>query len=511
MLIALYMTGCNLDVADNIAEVDKMSELDFVVDYTDIEKVTVDSSRAAVHDPSIIKADGKYYIFGSHMTTAVSDDLTEWKMIADGYTDKNPVYTDLKNMKSGEFDFTGYSLSTIPTESKGVNVWAPDVIYNKALCKYVLYGCTSSTFNASTIYMAFADTVEGPYEWQCNLLYSGETKENIDKTDILEYVDEETAVSRYTAGGGYAYNYNKFPNCIDPTVFYDKDGKMWMVYGSWSGGIFLLEVDEQTGKVIHPEESEDVDHYYGKRLIGGGHHSIEGPYILYDETSDYYYLYVSYGELQRDGGYQIRVLRSKTVDGQYVDMNDAFPDNKIAHSYTGLKLSGNYYLPSLSIGYKATGHNSAFIDDNGKHYIVYHTRFDKGTEMHTPRAKQYFLNKEGWPCMLPYVTSGETISKAGYALEEVVGRYYVINQGIGINSNVATPVIMYLMNDGTVVGEEITGTWSSEDGTYYMTITMDDKTYSGVFCAMKDEASTDVMVFTAVGSNESVWGVKYSN
>ena len=38
---------------------------------------------------------------------------------------------------------------------------------------------------------------------------------------------------------------------------------------------------------------------------------------------------------------------------------------------------------------------------------------------------------------------------------------------------------------------------------------VDGKEYSGVFCAQKDEAGTDVMTFTSVGSNESVWGVKY--
>ena len=27
---------------------------------------------------------------------------------------------------------------------------------------------------------------------------------------------------------------------FDPTVFFDADGRFWMVYGSWSGGIFLL-------------------------------------------------------------------------------------------------------------------------------------------------------------------------------------------------------------------------------------------------------------------------------
>lgn len=87
-------------------------------------------------------------------------------------------------------------------------------------------------------------------------------------------------------------------------------------------------------------------------------------------------------------------------------MNGAAPDAKIAHEYCGLKLSGNYYVPSLNVGYKATGHNSAFIDDDGRKYIAYHTRFDKGSESHYPKVKQYILNKENWPCMLQWDEKG---------------------------------------------------------------------------------------------------------
>lgn len=523
LTVITVCSGCGSDTVQQelseevIVTPENNSELqanyDFTVNYEGIERTSNDSSKAEVHDPSIIKADGKYYIFGSHMSAAVSEDLLNWTMIAKNYTDKNPVYSDLKNMKSGEFEFTGYSQSVIPTESKAVNIWAPDVVYNKAKGLYCMYGCTSSTFNASTIYLAVSDNIEGPYEWQANLLYSGEIAENIDKTNILDYVDKETAIKNYTSNAGYAYNYKKYPNCIDPTVFYDKDGRMWMVYGSWSGGIFLLEIDEQTGLVIHPEADEDaqIDPYYGKRLLGGGHHSIEGPYILYDPTSDYYYLFVSYGELKRDGGYQIRVFRSKTVDGNYTDMNDAFPDINSAHEYYGLKLSGNYYLPGLEVGYKATGHNSAFIDEDGKRYIVYHTRFDKGSEAHTPKVKQYLLNREGWPCMLPYVTGGETVSESGYDKEHIVGRYYMINQGTKIDSAVAEPLIVYLLENGKVIGDDISGSWTHTAGSYYMSISYEDKDYSGVFCQMEDEAGTNVMTFSAVGNNESIWGVKYLN
>ena len=157
----------------------------------------------------------------------------------------------------------------------------------------------------------------------------------------------------------------------------------------------------------------------------------------------------------------------------------------------------------------ATGHNSAFADDDGKLYIVYHTRFDNGQENHSPRVKQFFVNEEGWPCMLPYATDGETISENGYEKAAVVGEYYVVNQGTDISAVIAQPFKLVLTERGNVFGDGIKGTWNMTDGTYYMHITYNDVEYSGVFCEMTDEAGTTVMTFSAVGNNESVWGVKY--
>lgn len=289
-----------------------------------------------------------------------------------------------------------------------------------------------------------------------------------------------------------------------------------MVYGSWSGGIFLLEIDEQTGLPIHPEADEEnkVDPYFGKLLMGGGHQSMEAPYILYDANSGYYYLFVSYGSLQREGGYQIRVFRSESPDGSYVDMNDSCPETGTNNAYYGLKLSGNYNLPSLTCAYMATGHNSAFIDEDGKMYVVYHTRFDEGTEYHEPRVKQMFLNEEGWPVILPYATDGETISDTGYDTSKLVGTYYFINQGMKIDSAIAEPTLIELKEDGTVTGtdengDSFEGTWSVTEGTAYMKFSYNDIDYSGVFCEQNDEAGTPVMVFTAAGKNRSIWGVKY--
>lgn len=482
---------------------------DYTVSYDGIKTATINAG-VSVHDPSILQVGDTYYIYGSHMSAAKSTDLRNWTKLGDGYDTNNPVYgTFMEN--DHIFDFAGNMFSAIPTDNGGTHVWAPDVYYNEEKQLYYMYFCTSSTWNASNLCYATSKSPEGPFEWQGAFIYSGYNEDTLKNTDILDYVDKKYALEHYISG--VQYNFNEYPNAIDPTIFHDKDGKFWMVYGSWSGGIYLLEIDEETGKLIRPEADEEngIDPYYGKRILGGGHTSMEAPYILYDEPSGYYYLYVSYGSLNREGGYQIRVFRSDKADGDYVDMSGNAPYiGKGNPAYMGLKLSGNYMLPSLEKAYMATGHNSAFIDEkDGKRYIVYHTRFDDGSEYHEPRVHQYLLNEDAWPCMLPYATDGETVSETGYAADEVAGEYYVINQGMGVDAQIASPFKLIFTEDGGVFGNKITGTWESKDGSYYVTIKYDKKEYKGVFCAMNDEAGTAVMTFSAVGSNESIWGVKY--
>ena len=503
LLLPMMITACNGPEPD----------YDFTVSYDGIATHSV-TSGASVHDPSILKVDDTYYIYGSHMSAASCTDLLTWRFTANGYRAANPIYGQIYDVYDEAFAYSGAPTSKIPTDDAGrggEHVWAPDVIYNEAMGKYVMYYCTTSTWDASNLCYGVSDTPDGRFEWKGALIYSGFDKDTIYDTDILDYVDEDYALKTYLKGSK-GYRFEDWPNAIDPTVFYDENGKLWMVYGSWSGGIFLLELDEATGKVIHPEADPDngVDAYFGKRLVGGGHESMEAPYILWDEGSGYYYLFVSYGALNRDGGYQIRVFRSENPDGEYVDMNDKNLGSGLNNAFFGLKLSGNYMLPSLPNAYMATGHNSAFVDDDGKKYIVYHTRFDSGTEMHSPRVHQYLANAEGWPCMLPYQTQGETVSETGYSKDDVVGRYYMINQGTAIDAAIAKPEILYLNANGKAKTETEEGTWEMEKDTYYMTVTLGDKTYSGVFCAMDDEAGTPVMTFSAVGYNESVWGVKYA-
>src|SRR5262245_49109291 len=52
-------------------------------------------ANASVHDPSVIRVGGDYYVFGSHLAAARSSDLMNWTLVADGVTNANPLFTNV--------------------------------------------------------------------------------------------------------------------------------------------------------------------------------------------------------------------------------------------------------------------------------------------------------------------------------------------------------------------------------------------------------------------------------
>lgn len=490
--------------------------------------------RVSVHDPSIVKDGDTYYVFGSHIEAAKSTDLQNWTVFANGYTTPgNVIYGDLSDNLSGSFAWAG---EDDVDSSGGYSVWAPFVFYNEtyknedgSLGAYMIYYCTSSTYKRSCIGYAVSQDVEGPYTYVDTIVYSGftngdsydngsEINTNYVNTNIQTLLDNGTIAaandSWFNSDGSYNTSYS--PNAIDPALFYDEDGKLWMTYGSWSGGIYLLEIDQTTGQAIYPGEdgtSEGgnvIDRYFGTKIAAGYTKSGEGPYVVYDEDNGYYYLYISYAGLNADGGYNIRMFRSTSPDGPYVDAagNEATLPSAVDNSYCGIKLIGNYQFSCMDVGYKAGGHNSSFIDSDGQMYLIYHTRFNNGTEYHEVRVHQMFINEDGWPVVAPYEYSGDTISETGYDKDEVIGYYEFVNHGMSNGTTMLDIQTIQLKEDGTVSGD-VTGTWDMTDGTYYMSFTSDDVTYKGVFYRQLDESDSgqEVMTFTAVGdNNECIWG-----
>lgn len=500
------------------------------------------TKRVSVHDPSIaVSKEGTYYVFGSHIEAAKSTDLITWETFTNGYaTTNNKIFGNLATNLADAFKWAGNQGDTDDI-NKTYHVWAPDVFWNPDYVNengtkgaYMMYFCTTSTATRSVIGFATSQNIEGPYTYKKSLIYSGFAKKSAKdaggKTDLIytnTNIDELIANGTLKDGvnsnwfnSNGLYNNSYAPNAIDPTVFEDKSGKLWMTYGSWSGGIFILEIDPATGDVINRPKTGTasgnriVDEYFGTRIAGGFAKSGEAPYILYDKTSDYYYLYVTYEWLGVDGGYNMRLFRSKNPDGPYTDAagtNAALESAATDHNKVGIKVMGNHNMPNIWYAYKSPGHNSALIDDKtGKRFLFYHTRFQGRGETHQLRVHQQFLNEQGWPVTAPYEYTGETISPTGYATDEVVGEYAYVNHGITSDkSTVNESKNIVLRKNGTVTGDA-TGTWTAKAGSYYMDIKIGNVTYSGVFLKQTKETSdAQVMTFTAIGTNnQTVFGVK---
>lgn len=491
-------------------------------------------ARVSVHDPSVFKDEnGMYYVFGSHIEAARSSDLQNWTRFTNGYaTTNNVLFGSLSSNLAGAFAWAGENLEDC---EGGFSVWAPDVIYNPDYVNkdgskgaYMMYFCTTSTYMRSVIAYGVSQRAEGPYEFVDTLIYSGFTSNDSYATSSTKNVNRKytsTNVDELIASGEVTYNESWFsnsnfnnylyPNAIDPTIYYDASGRMYMTYGSWSGGIFTIEMDKATGKCIHPKtgttsDGRMVDSYFGTKISGGYYKSGEGPFMEYNPETGYFYLWVTYGGLTATGGYNMRVFRSTNPDGPFVDAagRAAVLGTNTNLDTIGLKVMGNYQFSSLDTAYMAGGHNSVLRDDDGKWYLLYHTRFNRGNEYHEVKVHSMYFNEEGWPVVAPYEYSGDVIAEYGYEEADIVGAYEYINHGNDTSAEIHSYSTINLNADGTISGA-VTGTWSQADDSSAAVITIGGQKYSGYFLAAQDENGKTVMSFTAVGSNnQTVWGAK---
>ena len=491
---------------------------------SDAQAAAKSTSRISVHDPSIVKDGNNYYLFGTHMADAVSSDLTSWKMFT---TNINNDYASIFSVGAV---WAAQGNSSYDLRS---NLWAPDVIYNTKMEKWCMYMSVNGDKYYSSIALATADNITGPYTYAGTIVYSGFTNSTeAAKTDYAKVTGSNNVDSRYLSNGSWNSAYGT--NAIDPCVLYDKDGNLWMSYGSWFGGLYMLKLDNSTGlrdySYTYPTKTNSSDQYMGIKISGGYGTCGEGSYIVWDEESGYYYLYESYCGLDATdsfSGYHIRMFRSNNITGPYTDAsgNTAICTSaNVNKGAKGVKLFGNYNLSSLSgvangelsaNGYKSGGHNSAIID-NGQRYLIYHTRFNTGNEFHQIRVHHQFLNEDKWPVTAVYEYLGSEISSSGYSKNDIVGTYDFINHGLDATTayiGMLDTSKVYLNADGTITGA-YTGTWTQKSGTYYCTMVINGITYKGIFFKQYDESSAhnNVMTFSLIGSNnESIWGSKTSN
>ncbi|MGP5159465.1 LamG-like jellyroll fold domain-containing protein [Pseudoalteromonas prydzensis] len=508
---AFAVTGCGSEsstpegVLASQPVVTAKPTLNSSVQFNDDGNVAV--TNVAVHDPSVFKVDDTYYIFGSHLAAAKSTDLLNWEMIsslsANEAVNESPLF---------DFNYTSEIAEGIQWTDGFTGNWAADVVKAPNGKFWFYYNhCAQDNpdtpdvvdevcWNRSYLGLAEADNIEGPYKNKGVFLRSG-------------YRNDEEFAQYPLDNGQTTWNGAVDPNAIDPAAFYDKDGQLWMVYGSYSGGIFVLAMDEETGM-------PDAEQGYGKHLVGGDFRAIEGAFAMYSPESDYYYLFYSVAGFDVNGGYNIRVARSKTPDGPYLDTagNDIAA---VGGLEIGEKLLGGFeYTQELgetspAWGYQSPGHNSAHYDEaTGRHLLITHTRFPQtstpfptASEAHQVRVHEMFINSTGWPVTSPqrYVPlEGDNLVVA----EQLYGYYKFINHGTDVNTSAVRSTHIALNADHSVTGDEA-GIWYMVDDSS-VKLELESGTYYGVAKWQWDDGKQDLVVtFSAVSlENTTVWGSK---
>lgn len=352
------------------------------------------------HDPAIYKdpVSKMYYTYSTGAICQKSEDLVHWKMV-------------------------GKVVDAPPKESSewvgGTDIWAPDIV--KVGDEYRLY-CSNSTWGVrqSCIFLAVSDHPEGPF---------------IPRGCVLKTTD-------------------KLPvNAIDANIITDvKTGEMYMVYGSFWGGCHVLALDNKTGLA----KEEGIGTCVARRPLwmSGG---IEGPYMIYNPDTEYYYLFVSYGSLKSD--YNVRVGRSKNITGPFLDFNGRdLTDLEDTDNTVGfLNFCG--YQWNEGTAYMAPGHNSV-LNDDGNWYLVSHIReknFTPTPEPSTMQIRKIFWTPDGWPIVSAQPYAGEWEQEI--SVEELSGFYERINLVPALPQGIATAVPMKLRSDGYYECCSVQGTW----------------------------------------------------
>lgn len=354
------------------------------------------------HDPAIYQDDvtGNYYIYGTGAKCQKSKDLVHWEKV--GRVVEQPP--------AEAVEWTG-----------GKDIWAPDII--KVGSEYRLY-CSNSTWGVrqSCIFLAVSDSPEGPF---------------IPRGIVIKTSNEVDV------------------NAIDANVITDADtGEMYMVYGSFWGGVHVLKLDPETG--LAAQEGVGTCLARRPRWMSG---AIEGPYMIYHPETKYYYLFVSYGSLKTD--YQVRVGRSKSILGPFVDYHGReLTDINDSDNSIGLMAFCGYCWND-GIPYMAPGHNSVLHDKDGSWYLVCHIReknFTGKSEPSTMQIRKMFWTDQGWPVLSPEPYSGEIDQEIPKELLE--GRYERINLVSSLPQGIQTAVPMKLENKNDYYECcSIQGTW----------------------------------------------------
>lgn len=423
------------------------------------------------HDPSIIetrnwKGESIYYIFStgwadlsdySTLTTAEDGAVSTQTITTYG----NAIHVSYDGMKTWEFIGRTFNYANRDAEVINTQIgdwlyadqiddtevtalaswWAPDVVEKPDGSGYWLYTCVVDGGDGATV-----NDEEG-FARACILLYESETLTPgsftpVKNTDGTPYVLAQSSLKDGPSDRGSV-------NAIDPQIIYDPNGGMYMAYGSFGSGVYILELDPETGLrkdgknnwITHEQLREYRDEvaalntdntkigweheYYGKN-IGNG--AMEAPVIarhdnvvMTDEDGKtvegsgktYYYSMQSYDGLADN--YAMWGGRSESVMGLYTSTQGGIVLNVSAgnsanqgNKYMGGFMWNNVAESNPEITWMLPGHNDLFTSSYGTNVAAYIVRQSGADGNFVSQIHQYYLNSFGDICINPNRYAGET-------------------------------------------------------------------------------------------------------
>lgn len=293
-----------------------------------------------IHDPVIIKEGDTYHLFCTHggIYWRTSSDLLNWE----------------RPFPPSVFPPTNAPDWTQEMVPESMNdIWAPDISYFND--KFHLYYSVSSFgSNRSVIGLATNVTLDS-------------------ESDDYAWGDEGLVIESVRSDNH---------NCIDPNVILDADGVPWLSFGSHWSGIKMRRLDFETGML-----SEEDDTLYALASRKEHPRAVEAPFII--RKDEFYYLFVSFDSCCRrtNSTYNVRVGRSKTVTGPYVDRD-------------GMDLldDGGTQVTFPTERWRGPGHN-AVLQDGDTDYLVYHAYDAENRGIETLRIAPLHWDDGGWPSL----------------------------------------------------------------------------------------------------------------
>lgn len=467
-----------------------------------------------VHDPSIVKCGDTWYMYGTdasygnalngygHYPYKTSKDLVTWYHTGFAMSQTPPTWV------KDSLNAIRARLGLVAIASPTYGYWAPCI--RKVGNKYRMYYSiivdnfigngllnNATNFDNTWTERAFIGMMEST---------DLATNKWVDKGYVISSVSDKTSWARSSYTGDWSA-YFKW-NAIDPTYIVTPQGDHWLIYGSWHCGIPEVKLDSATGKPLQLKTLAD----YGTRIARRANNDAnrwqaqEGPEIIYNPKTNYYYLFLAYDELSVN--YNTRVCRSRTINGPFLGYNNA----NITTGAECFPIITHPYKFNNHSGWVGFSHCAVFQDSISEQwYYCSQARLPANTNGNAysnaimmGHVRKIMWTDDGWPVVLPerYAAVPQTVITDN----DLVGTWENITMnyvaGVQQTSTTLTLAANYVAT-GT-----FTGVWSYNATTKTLTI---GSQKLKVQRELDWEASPRVptIVYTGLNSTgRSLWGKK---